>query len=212
MLLSLLLLQKARTQDSAKAFMQGMCGGTHSYLDPSSKSGITGHDRHVHIKHNGCERNYTIHARPKHADPLLRFFDMCPAYDEYVAKINTDYLVSHVTSTPHHSFIQQYEYLQSYWIVEVMTIVMQHFLYRHCFAAAGMQVAFVSFAMAQQCCALSEKFFVDVCIHAAHPAAALQLLQLLSPIAIARLQQTVCCTCKLAHQQACHDAAESLGA
>lgn len=83
---------KARTQDSAKAFMQGMCGGTHTYTDPSGKEGITGHDRTVHISHEGHDSNYTIHARPKHEDPLLRFFDMCPAYDAYVAKINADFL------------------------------------------------------------------------------------------------------------------------
>ena len=74
--------------------MQGMCGGTHTYTDPTGKEGITGHDRTVHINHEGRDNDYTIHARPKHEDPLLRFFDMCPAYDDYVAKINADFLVS----------------------------------------------------------------------------------------------------------------------
>jgi len=85
--------QKARTQDSAKAFMQGLYGGTHTYTDGEGKGGITGHDRVVNITKHGCNTTYTIHARPKHQDPVLRFFDMCPAYDEYVAQIDADFLV-----------------------------------------------------------------------------------------------------------------------
>ncbi|KAL0032203.1 hypothetical protein WJX77_010754 [Trebouxia sp. C0004] len=83
---------KARTQDSAKAFMQGLYGGTHTYTDSQGKGGITGHDRVVNVTKHGCNTTYTIHARPKHQDPVLRFFDMCPAYDEYVAHIDADFL------------------------------------------------------------------------------------------------------------------------
>ncbi|KAL0021479.1 hypothetical protein WJX79_009021 [Trebouxia sp. C0005] len=83
---------KARTQDSAKAFMQGLYGGTHTYTDCQGQGGITGHDRVVNVTKHGYNTTYTIHARPKHQDPVLRFFDMCPAYDEYVAQINADLL------------------------------------------------------------------------------------------------------------------------
>ena len=89
-----LFVQKARTQDSAKAFMQGLYGGTHTYTDCQGQGGITGHDRVVNVTKHGYNTTYTIHARPKHQDPVLRFFDMCPAYDEYVAQINADLLVS----------------------------------------------------------------------------------------------------------------------
>jgi len=47
----------------------------------------------VNVTKHGCNTTYTIHARPKHQDPVLRFFDMCPAYDEYVAQIDADFLV-----------------------------------------------------------------------------------------------------------------------
>lgn len=83
---------KARTQDSAKAFMQGLYGGTHTYTDCQGTGGITGHDRVVNVTKHGCNTTYTIHARPKHQDPVLRFFDMCPAYDEYVAQIDADFM------------------------------------------------------------------------------------------------------------------------
>ena len=86
-------LQKARTQDSAKAFMEGLCGGTHTYTDKAGAAGITGHDRHVQINSRDFHGNYTIHAKPKEHDPVLRFFDMCPAYDDYVAKVDAEFLV-----------------------------------------------------------------------------------------------------------------------
>ena len=73
--------------------MQGLYGGTHSYTDCQGKGGITGHDRVVNVTKHGCNTTYTIYARPKHQDPVLRFFDMCPAYDEYVAQIDADFLV-----------------------------------------------------------------------------------------------------------------------
>ncbi|KAL3161344.1 hypothetical protein ABBQ32_010242 [Trebouxia sp. C0010 RCD-2024] len=83
---------KGRTQDSAKAFMEGLCGGTHTYTDQAGAAGITGHDRHVAITGPGVQGKYTIHAKPKDQDPVLRFFDMCPAYDAYVTQINNDIL------------------------------------------------------------------------------------------------------------------------
>ena len=73
--------------------MQGLYGGTHTYTDCQGKGGITGHDRVVNVTKHGCNTTYTIHARPKHQDPVLRFFDMCPAYDEYVAQTDADFLV-----------------------------------------------------------------------------------------------------------------------
>ena len=87
--------QKARTQDSAKAFMEGMYGGgAHSYTDHQGKSGIIGHDRAVNCTKHAHSKSYTIRARPKQKDPLLRFFDMCPAYDAYVKEIDGSFLVS----------------------------------------------------------------------------------------------------------------------
>ena len=90
--------QKARTQDSAKAFMEGLCGGAHTYTDQSGIAGITGHDRHVVISGHGFCNSYTIQANPLEEDPVLRFFDMCPAYDDYVTQIDADFLVSHTSS------------------------------------------------------------------------------------------------------------------
>lgn len=74
--------------------MEGLCGGTHTYTDQAGAGGITGHDRHVVITGHAFRGNYTIHANPKDQDPMLRFFDMCPAYDDYVAQIDADFLVS----------------------------------------------------------------------------------------------------------------------
>ncbi len=73
--------------------MEGMCGGSHTYVDQHGEHGITGHDRTVNITRHGHNNTYTIHAQPKHQDPVLRFFDMCPAYDEYVAQTDADFLV-----------------------------------------------------------------------------------------------------------------------
>ena len=86
--------QKARTQDSAKAFMEGLYGGTHTYTDQARGAGIIGHDRHVRVSGQTSSSTYKIHASPKDHDPVLRFFDMCPAYDDYVAQIDADFLVS----------------------------------------------------------------------------------------------------------------------
>lgn len=94
-------LQKARTQDSAKAFMEGLCGGTHTYTDQAGAAGITGHDRHVQISSQGFHGTYTIHAKPKDDDPVLRFFDMCPAYDDYVATVDAEFLVRNTAESLH---------------------------------------------------------------------------------------------------------------
>ena len=90
--------QKARTQDSAKAFMEGLCGGTHTYTDQTGTGGITGHDRRVVISGHGFCHRYTIQADPLEEDPVLRFFDMCPAYDDYVTQIDAEFLVSNTFS------------------------------------------------------------------------------------------------------------------
>ena len=74
--------------------MEGLCGGTHTYTDQAGSAGITGHDRHVAITGQGVQANYTIQAKPQDEDPVLRFFDMCPAYDAYVSQINSKFLVS----------------------------------------------------------------------------------------------------------------------
>lgn len=74
--------------------MEGLCGGTHTYTDQTGTAGITGHDRSVVIGGHGLHGDYTIHANSLHEDPVLRFFDMCPAYDDYVTQINADFLVS----------------------------------------------------------------------------------------------------------------------
>ena len=97
--MALLSTQKARTQDSAKAFMEGLCGGTHTYTDQTGTAGITEHDRLVVINSHGFCGNYTIQAKPLEEDPVLRFFDMCPAYDDYVTQIDTDFLVSNTSAS-----------------------------------------------------------------------------------------------------------------
>lgn len=74
--------------------MEGLCGGTHTYTDQTGAAGITGHDRHVVISGDGQHGSYTIQANPINQDPVLRFFDMCPAYDDYVTQIDADFLVS----------------------------------------------------------------------------------------------------------------------
>lgn len=73
--------------------MEGMCPGSHTYTDDQDKGAVTGHDRVVNNSNQGHHSSYTIHAQPKHKDPALRFFDMCPAYDDYVAQIDASFLV-----------------------------------------------------------------------------------------------------------------------
>lgn len=58
---------------------------------------MTGHDRRVAITGQGVHGKYTIQAKPRDQDPVLRFFDDCPAYDAYVSQINTDFLVSDIS-------------------------------------------------------------------------------------------------------------------
>lgn len=78
--------------------MEGLCGGTHTYTDQAGSDGITGHDRLVAITGHGVRGQYTIQAKPRDQDAVLRFFDMCPAYDAYVTQINNDFLVSDASS------------------------------------------------------------------------------------------------------------------
>ena len=76
--------QKVRTQQSARAFLQGLCSQTPHGLWQNSSSWPGSSNR---------DCSWPIHVQPKHSDPVLRFFDMCPAYDAYVKDVNHQFLV-----------------------------------------------------------------------------------------------------------------------
>ena len=84
------LMQKARTQQSARAFLHGLCstGQQDSAQNSSAK-----------LQPPSQASSWPIHIQPKKHDPVLRFFDICPAYDEYVKEVKHHFLVCSGAST-----------------------------------------------------------------------------------------------------------------
>lgn len=77
-------LQKARTQQSAEAFLRGLCStGQH---DPKRTSCTP-------LLKLVSAPSWPIHVQPKYHDPVLRFFEICPAYDAYVKEVRHSFLV-----------------------------------------------------------------------------------------------------------------------
>lgn len=84
-------MQKARTQQSARAFLQGLC-------NPEQQG--SGQKSTPNLQMSCNASSWRLHVQPKQHDPVLRFFDMCPAFDDYVAEVRHQFLVGHLTRAP----------------------------------------------------------------------------------------------------------------